>query len=171
MHSTWLSSAAGRRRVVTGLVLALAVLAVSVTSVFAQTAPAAQAAPPAQAAPAARVFSSDAGLMFNIIKADKVADFEMVIGKLKEALQKSENPVRKAQAASWKVYKQVEPGPSGNVLYVFVIQPAVKDADYTASKMLVEGFPQDYMELFKVYSASFVSLSMSNLTLVADMSK
>jgi hypothetical protein len=153
MHSTWLSFAAGRRRVVTGLVLALAVLAVSVTSVFAQ------------------VFSSDAGLMFNIIKADKVADFEMVIGKLKEALQKSENPVRKAQAASWKVFKQVEPGPNGNVLYVFVIQPAVKDADYTASKMLVEGFPQDYMELFKVYSGSFVSLSMSNLTLVADMSK
>ncbi len=168
MHSTWLSSTAGRRRVLVGLVLALAVLAVSVTSVFAQQAPPAQAA--AQTPPA-RVFTSDAGLMFNIIKADKTADFEMVIGKLKEALAKSENPVRKAQAASWKVYKQVEPGPNGNVLYIFVIQPAVKDADYTASKILQEGFPAEVQELFKAYSGSFVGLSMSNLTLIADMSK
>ncbi len=170
MHSTWSLPAAGRRRALIGFALAFAVLAVSVTSVSAQQAPAAQAAP-AQAAPQQRVFSSDAGLMFNIIKADKVADFETVIGKLKEALAKSENPVRKQQAASWKVFKQVEPGPNGNVLYIFVIQPAVKDADYTVSKILQEGFPAEVQELFKLYSATFVGLSMSNLTLVADMGK
>ncbi len=170
MHATWLSSAAGRRSVLIGSILALAVLAVSVTSVSAQQQPPAAAAAPAQT-PAARVFSSDAGLMFNIIKADKVADFEMVIAKLREALLKSENPVRKQQAAGWKVFKQVEPGPNGNVLYIFVIQPAVKDADYTASKILQEGFPAEVQELFKAYSGSFVGLSMSNLTLIADMSK
>jgi hypothetical protein len=171
MHSTWLSFAAGRRRILTGLVLALAVLAVSGTSVFAQQAPAAQAAP-AQAPPS-RVFTSDAGLMFNIVKADKTADFEMVIGKLKEALQKSENPVRKAQAASWKVFKQVEPGPNGNVLYVFVVSPTVKDADYTVSKILVEGFPpEEVQKLFAAYRDSLTGgVSMSNLTLVSDISK
>jgi hypothetical protein len=45
----------------------------------------------------------------NFIKPDKVADFEMVMGKLKEALAKSENPQRKQQAASWKVFKSADP--------------------------------------------------------------
>src|SRR4051812_11087501 len=54
-----------------------------------------QAAAPAQAAQAApttRVFSGDAGMVLNFIKADKVADFEMVVAKLKEALGKSAKP-------------------------------------------------------------------------------
>ena len=48
---------------------------------------------------------SDAGMVLNFIKADKTADFEAVMAKLKEALQKSEKPERKQQAASWKVFK------------------------------------------------------------------
>ena len=45
------------------------------------------------------------------------------MGKLKEALQKSEKPERKQQAASWKVFKSPDPAAGGNVLYVFVIDP------------------------------------------------
>src|SRR5262245_47239471 len=56
-----------------------------------------------------RVFGADAGLVLNFIKPDKTADFEAVIAKLKEALQKSDKPERKQQAASWKVFKGVEP--------------------------------------------------------------
>ena len=71
-----------------------------------------QPAPPAAsprtaraAAPAARTFGSDAGIIINQIKPDQTADFELAIGKLKEALQKSQDPGRKQQAASWKVFK------------------------------------------------------------------
>ncbi len=163
------SIAAGWRRILTGLVIGLAVVAVSGASVVASS-PAQQAAAPQP--PPARVFTSDAGIMFNIIKADKTADFEMVIAKLKEALQKSENPVRKQQAASWKVFKQVEPGPNGTVLYVFVVDPIVKDADYTVSKILAEVFPTEVQDLFKTYSAAYAGgVSMSNLALVSDFSK
>jgi hypothetical protein len=129
--------------------------------------------PPAQpAAPTARVFSSDAGMIFNTIKPDKTADFEMAMGKLKEALQKSDKPERKQQAASWKVFKSVEPGPNGNVLYIFIMDPAVKGADYTISKILSEAFPTEVQELFKVYSAAYASgQNMVNLQLVSDFGK
>src|SRR5687767_1303024 len=75
-------------------------------------------------APTTRLFAGDGGLVLNFIKPDKTADFEMVMGKLKEALQKSEKPERKQQAASWKVFKSPDPAAGGNVLYVFVIDPS-----------------------------------------------
>src|SRR5438876_104214 len=91
-----------------------------------QQPPPAQPAQQAQTAPTTRVFASDAGLVLNFIKPDKTTDFEAVMAKLKEALQKSPKPERKQQAASWKVFKSPEPAQNGNVLYVFVIAPAVK---------------------------------------------
>lgn len=132
-----------------------------------------QATPPAQqaaAAPTKRVFASDAGLVLNFIKPDKTADFEAVMGKLKEALGKSDKPERKQQAASWKVFKSPDPAAGGNALYVFVIDPAVKDADYTVSTILAEGFPQEVQTLYKQYADSYASgQNFVNLTLVQKL--
>ena len=134
-----------------------------------------QATPPAQqaaAAPTTRVFANDAGLVLNFIKPDKTADFEAVMGKLKEALQKSAKPERKQQAASWKVFKSPEPAAGGNVLYVFVIDPSVKGADYTVSTILAEAFPQDVQTLYKQYAESYASgQNFVNLALVQDLGK
>ena len=134
-----------------------------------------QATPPAQqaaAAPTTRVFANDAGLVLNFIKPDKTADFEAVMGKLKEALQKSTKPERKQQAASWKVFKSPEPAAGGNVLYVFIIDPAVKGADYTVSTILAEAFPQDVQTLYKQYAESYASgQNFVNLSLVQDLGK
>ena len=66
-------------------------------------------APAAQAAPAQRLFPNGAGMILNFVKPDKTADFEMVMGRLKEALTKSEKPERKQQANGWKVYKSPDP--------------------------------------------------------------
>src|SRR3974390_198594 len=63
------------------------------------------AAPAAQPAKNPYIFTGDGAMTLNFIKADKTADFEMVIAKLKEALQKSPNPARKQQAAGWKFFK------------------------------------------------------------------
>ncbi len=108
-----------------------------------------------QAAPAARIFNSGAALIQNTIKADKTADFEMVMGKVKESLMKSEDPARKQQAQGWRVYKASEPGPNNSVLYFFVIDPAVKDADYTIGKILSEGFPGEVQTLYKTFADSY----------------
>src|SRR5262249_23330013 len=99
-----------------------------------------QAQPAAQPAPTTRVFGSDAGRVRNFNRAEKPADFEAVVGKLKEALQKREKPERKQQAMSWKVFKSPDPAAGGNALSVFIIAPAVKGADYTVSNILAEAF-------------------------------
>jgi len=153
-------------RIAVGLVVAV----VAASSVHAQ-----QATPPAQqaaAAPTKRVFASDAGMVLNFIKPDKTMDFEAVVGKLKEALQKSTKPERKQQAASWKVFKSPEPAAGGNVLYVFVIDPSVKDADYTVSTILAEAFPAEAMTLLKQYSEAYASgYNFINLSLIQDLAK
>ncbi len=150
--------------------------ALSAGTVFAQAAPAQQ--PPAQppaaaaAAPTTRTFANDGGMVLNFIKPDKTADFEAVVGKLKEALKKSEKPERKQQAASWKVFKSPDPAAGGNVLYVFVIDPSVKGADYTVSTILAEAFPQEVNDLYKQYAEAYASgQNFVNLSLVSDLSK
>jgi hypothetical protein len=137
----------------------------------AQQAPAAaQQAPAAAPAPQARVFTGDVGLMFNIVKPDKTADFEMVIGKLKEALAKSDDPVHKQMAQGWRVIKNPEPIQGGNYLYVFLIDPVVKDADYTVSRVLAKAFPAEVQELFKVYSACFAGgVTLQNYNTIVNM--
>lgn len=123
-----------------------------------------------QQAPA-RVFGSDAGMVLNFIKPDKTADFEAIVAKLKEALAKSDKPERKEQAASWKVFRAVEPGANGSVLYVFDVDPAVKGADYTVSTILAEAFPPaEVNTLYKQYAESYASgQNFVNLTLVAAL--
>jgi hypothetical protein len=133
----------------------------------------AQAQAPAQQAPAAvsqqRLFPNDGGMVLIFIKPDKTADFEMVMGKLKEAMAKSEKPERKQQAASWKVFKSPDPAQGGNVLYVFVIDPSVKGADYTVSTILNEAFPQEVQALYKQYAEAYASgQNFVNLSLVSD---
>ena len=101
-----------------------------------------RAAPAAQAAGAEAspfVFCRRRGVVLNFIKPDKTADFEMVMGKLKEALAKSEKPERKQQAAGWKVFKADRARPAAPCIYVFVIDPVVKGADYSVSNILAGG--------------------------------
>ena len=155
------------RRIVFGFVVGT----LSATTVFAQTPPA-QPPAAAAAAPTARTFASDGGMVLNFIKPDKTADFESVIGKLKEALSKSEKPERKQQAASWKVFKSADPAAGGNVLYVFVIDPSVKGADYTVSTILAEAFPTEVAALYKQYAEAYASgQNFVNLALVSDLGK
>jgi hypothetical protein len=134
-----------------------------------QPAPSQPAAQPAQ--PAGRVFGSDAGVIFNQVKPDKTADFEAAMAKIKEALLKATDPVRKQQAASWKVFKAQEPGPNGNVFYLFVIDPAVKGADYSIGKILSEGLPAaEVQDVWKKYTDSLAAgQNVLNLSLIANL--
>ena len=169
MFSTWTSATAVLRRLGIALMLIAVVVLTSAGPAYAQAAPAAQA-PAAAPAPQARVFTGDVGLMFNIVKPDKTADFEMVVGKLKEALAKSDDPVHKQMAQGWRVLKNPEPIQGGNYLYVFLVDPVVKDADYTVSRVLAKAFPAEVQELFKVYSACFAGgVTLQNYTTLVNM--
>jgi hypothetical protein len=136
-----------------------------------QTETSAQAsAQPHQAQSNTRVFASDAGIVLNFIKPEKTADFEAVVAKLHEALQKNDKPERKQQAATWKVFRANEPGANGSVLYVFTIDPVVKGADYTVSTILAEAFPTEVQALYKSYAEAYASgQNYVNLKLVAAL--
>ena len=157
------------------LVIALAAIPAAAQTPTTPAAPAptaGQAAAASQAVvPASRRFTSDAGVMFSVIKPDKVADFELVMGRVKEGLARSEDPKRKQQALGWRVFKGLEAGPGGNVVYVWILDPPVKDADYTITEILREAFPSEAQDLWSKYQACFVSgQTMLNLQLTTNMS-
>ena len=135
----------------------------------------AQAQAPAQQAQSVsqpRLFPNDGGMILIFIKPDKTADFEMVMGKLKEALQKSEKPERKQQAAGWKIFKSPDPA-GANALYVFFIDPALKGADYQVSNIIAEAFPPaEANDILKKYADAFAQgMNIVNLNLIQDLGK
>ena len=131
-------------------------------------------APAQQAQPVSnqRLFPNDGGMVLIFIKPDKTADFEMVMGKLKEAMAKSEKPERKQQAAGWKIFKSPDPA-GANTLYVFVIDPALKGADYQVSNIIAEAFPAaEANDILKKYADAFAQgMNIVNLNLIQDLAK
>jgi hypothetical protein len=131
------------------IILALAVPVMIATPSYAQAPAAAQAAPPQ------RNFNGDGGLVLIYVKPDQTAAFEKAMDRVKEALNKSEKPERKQQAAGWKLFKAGS-GPAGQV-YVFVIDPSVKGADYSIGALLGEALPQEAKEIYDAYFNSLAT--------------
>jgi hypothetical protein len=152
MRQSWSS-------IVVGFVCVLALTLAVTTGAYAQAAPA-QEASAQQAAPPmpSVVYKGDAAVILNYIQNDKAADFEDVMAKVKEALQKSDKPERKQQAEGWTVFKSPDPsGKEGVTVYVTLLNPVVKGANYYLAGMLQEAFPQDYVALYNKYSASYTA--------------
>lgn len=95
------------------------------------TPPAGQQPPaaPAPAGPPKLAFTTDAGLLLIQIKPDQTAAFEELITKLNASVAKTTDEAVKKQMANFKVYKSSE-AMGANALYVVVVDPAVKDAEY-----------------------------------------
>ena len=133
---------------------------VAVTLAGASTAAAQTPAPAEPTKPVLLLDEGDVALVTILIKADKVADFEVVLNKLKEALAKSEKPERKQQAAGWKIFKTTQPGPQNSVVYVMRIDPIVKGQEYDISRLIAEVFPVEVQELFAKYKEAFAGRSI-----------
>ncbi len=116
------------------------------------------------------VFGKDVAMLTFYIKPDKTADFEKVITKLHQALANSDKPERKQQAASWKVFKVSEAGPSGTVVYINIMSPVLKGADYSIAKIINEVYPAEAQVLFPAYKEAIAGVAHSELDLVADLS-
>ena len=106
------------------------------------------------------------------IKPDKTADFERIMTRLREGLMKSENQERRQQAAGWRVVKIDKPLPDGNIVYVHVIDPVVRGADYSVMQALYEAFPDERQALYDLYRSAFAqNLSLATGAVVVDMSR
>ena len=81
--------------------------------------------------------------------------------------------MRLEQAKGWRVFKAAEAATAGAALYVFVIDPPVKDADYSVTGILGEATPGNEMtQVTKQYVDSYASgQNFVNLALVSDFGK
>lgn len=117
-------------------------------------------------------FTGDVALWTVAIRADKTADYEKVLMRVRDALQKSDDAQRKQQAAGWRVMKMSESLADGNVAYVHVITPVVAGADYTLLKPIYAQFPSESQEMYQVYRDAFAkNLALASGSWVIDMSK
>jgi pyruvate/2-oxoglutarate dehydrogenase complex dihydrolipoamide acyltransferase (E2) component len=138
----------------------------------AQAPPPSTPAAPAEPAPAtpaagtsARTFAAPAGIIFNAVRPDRTADFEIVMGYLRAALEKSTDPAVQAQARGWRVFKASEPGPNATVLYVFLLDPAAPGADYGLGRILSDAYPDQVQDIWKLYTGALAGGgSLLNLT-------
>lgn len=155
-------------RRLSGVLLAGVILLVPAFSLVPGTAFAQQAPPPKT------TYTGDTALLAYSVNPDKVADYEMVLAKLKEALQKSERPEAKQQLAGWKVVKNATPNPDGTFVYVHVISPVVPNADYSITNIVYEVFkdPGEQKTFYDMYRASIKqALFGIQASTVADLSK
>jgi hypothetical protein len=151
------------------------VVALAPVALFAQDPPA-QQQPPAQPAtpqPPKLAFTAEAGIFLLQIKPDQTATFEELMNKVKDALAKSEDPVRRQQATGWKVYKSSE-GMGTNALYVVVLDPAVKGAGYDPLVILSESLGKDAgtpenQAMLKKYADAFAGVNQLNMSPLISM--
>ena len=124
-------------------------------------------------APQKLTMDGDLALWSVAIRPDKTADFEKILGKVKEALGKSTAPEAKQQLAGWRVVKMAKPMPDGNIIYTHVINP-VPGADYNILQVLYATFtdPVEQKELYELYRGAFAAnLGISTGAVAADLSK
>ena len=118
-------------------------------------------------------FEGDAVIWTVVVKPDKTADYEALMGKVKAALMKSDKPERKQQAAGWRVLKGQKAMADGNIVYQHIITP-VKDADYTILAILYEGTtdPAEQKTLYDLYRGALAgSAPPAPYTQVLDLGK
>jgi len=101
-----------------------------------------------------------AALITVLIKPDKTADFEMVLARLREALQKSDKPVRRQQADGWFIYKGAQPV-QGNAVYIMRIEPVVAGEEYDISRLIAEVFPTEVQDIFAKYRDAFAGRAIA----------
>jgi len=168
-------SSIGRRFVVAAALSAVLPVALDAQ---AQTPPPTQQTPPPAQAPAAPApaadpmkFAQPSLLIFFAIAPEGTAEFEALLGKVKEALAKSDKPERKAQAASWSVVKVNEPQ-NGAIQYICVIPNVSKEATYDPFKILADsGMPAaDVRVLYDKLSPHLKGVNPVSITNVINMS-
>ena len=114
-----------------------------------------------------RTFTAPTGIIFNAVRPERVIDFELVIGYVQAALEKSASSQVRAQAQGWRTFKATEPGPNGTVLYVFFFDPAVTGTDYALGPILSDAYPDQIEQIWKLYQGALAgagSQTLLNLT-------
>ena len=151
-------------RRLSGVLLAGAIL---ILPAFSQTAL-------AQTPPPKTTYTGDIVIAAYVVNAGKEADYEKVMATLKDALAKSPRPEAKQQLAGWKVIKNSANQPDGSPLYLHIISPVVKDADYSITALVYDVVkdPMEQNNFFNLYKGALQKpLFVIQGPIVSDLSK
>ena len=116
-----------------------------------------------------RTFTAPTGVIFNAVRPERVVDFELVVGYLQAALEKSTSPQVRAQSQGWRMFKATEPGPNGTVLYVFLFDPTVVGADYALGPILSDAYPDLIEPIWKLYQGALAGAGSQTLLNLAPV--
>lgn len=128
----------------------------------------------AQQAPQKLTFDADAVVWMVTVRQGKTADYEEVMAALKDALNKSDKPEAKQQAAGWKIVRAKQPQPDGSIVYAHIINPVVKEADYGVLPNIYAAVtdPTAQRAIYDKYAGAFAStLMQAPFDLVTDLGK
>ena len=100
------------------------------------------------------------------VRADRVADFERLIDRLRDGLASSKDPARRAQAAGWDVFRALETV-LGNVAFVMRLDPVVRGQDYDVVRLLAELFPAEAAALSRDYNQAVMTRNSLRLNRLA----
>lgn len=149
--------------------LIAALLLTGATSAFAQvvaappTTPAAATVAPG--VPVDYVFPTGAGLLIFHVDPLKVADFDAVVARIKDALSKADTATRKLQASNWLIYKSAEK-PGASQVYLFLFDPAVTGANYDPLLLLAEVLPAEVQRIYEQMKTAVLRIERMGLTKV-----
>ena len=123
----------------------------------------APAATPVPGVPVDYNFASGAGMLIFHVDPAKVADFDAVMARLKDALGRADTATRKLQAANWLIYKSAEK-PGDTVVYLCLFDPAIPSASYDPLLLLAEVLPADVQNVYDRMKAAVVRIERMGLT-------
>lgn len=107
-------------------------------------------------------FPGQAGALLFYVRPERSSDFEGIVAKLSGVLDASADPIRRQQAAAWRMYRSLEPARE-MALYVFFFDPVVGDSDYDPVKVLGEALPAEAQSLFERLKADVIRVERLSL--------
>ncbi len=156
--------------------LIAALLLIGATSAIAQVVAAPPPPPPqvpvvaqpptpmsASGVPVDYLFPTGSGLLIFHVNPLKVADFDAIVARIKDALSKGDTATRKLQAANWLIYKSAEK-PGESHVYLFLFDPAVTGANYDPLLMLAEVLPAEVQRIYEQMKTAVLRIERMGLT-------
>ncbi len=107
----------------------------------------AQAPPAVSSAAADYRFGAAMGMLVFHVHRERTEDFEQVMSRIATGLRAASTQVRQEQAAGWRFFRARDA--SDAVIYVVIVDPAVREADYDPVKMLTEFAPAEAAALYE----------------------
>ena len=129
-----------------------------------------QTAAPAAADSSSRIGPGDLWLVIYSVLPNRTTQFEALARQVRDALTRSTDDVRKAQARDLRIHKSALPSADGKVMYFLQIPALTGDADRSGFDVLIDAvLPEQASALKKELQASLDPTNPSGNTFLISV--